>query len=84
MAELELSVHSNQNFLISGEVDADTKESTEKRITVNKLALDDYLDDIGVDLENIDVLRMDVQGAKYEVLKETQSLPNNDRNLIFP
>jgi FkbM family methyltransferase len=79
--ELEVTDKSNLNAVHSegkniGEL------GTGETVTVEQISVDQYVNNNELDPEDIDLLRMDVEGHEYEIFKGMQSVLNCDSDVV--
>lgn len=82
-ALLELATRANQHFVVSEGVSAGTRESSGVRVPIAQVTLAGYLCANGLTPADIDLIRMDVQGAEYEVFQGAQPLLEDDHDLTI-
>ena len=82
-ATLEIGQFSNQNYLVGEGVHAHAEETRGERIPVDQVSLDEYIREQGIAPEAVDVIRMDVQGAEYEILEGARSILGADDSLLI-
>lgn len=83
-AMLQRSSHSNRNVVASdGGSYPETLSLTGETRTVDVWSVDDYCHDRGVDPDEVNVVRMDVEGYETEILRGMQSVLETDGPLVL-
>ncbi|MEF8818386.1 MAG: FkbM family methyltransferase [Haloferacaceae archaeon] len=80
--ELEVTEKSNLNAVHSEGKDLSQLE-TRDTVSVPQVSVDEYVKDNGIDPEEVDLLRMDVEGHEYEIFKGMRSVFECDSDVVI-